>query len=103
MKLIKILLENSEPVVETSEEVKPFYKASTEPGVYDPETGRISWGKVTYNPFSDTTKYLDLTLKSLKEAIKQYPEFSKELKMLKSDISALSRSLDQFLKEKKIK
>ncbi len=88
---------------ETSEEVKPFYKATTEPGVYDPETGRISWGKVTYNPFSDVTNYLKKTYESLGDAIKQYPEFTKEIKMLKSDISTLSRSLDQFLKEKKIK
>jgi hypothetical protein len=102
MKLLELLKEDL-TTTETSEEVKPFYKASTEPGVYDPETGRVSWGKVTYDPLSEVTKHLELTQNALKDALKKYPEFSKELKMLKSDITSLSRSLDLFLKEKKIK
>jgi hypothetical protein len=40
MKLLEILKEDL-TTPETSEEVKPFYKGSTEPGVYDPETGRV--------------------------------------------------------------
>lgn len=107
MKLLELLKEDlttSEDLnSKISEEEKPFYKASTEPGVYDPETGRISFGKVTYDPLSDVTKYLELTQNALKSALKKYPEFTKELKMLKSDISSLSRSLDLFLREKKIK